>query len=97
VGVSGTTALQWVTGGAYLALFVACVWAGRRAALRAAAVALGMWGVNGFMFYVVLLGVYGGTTAAPEMVAWSALTRLQGILLGVVALIVLGRRRSSGE
>ena len=94
--MSGTTALQWVTGGAYLALFVVCVWAGRRAALRAAAVALGMWGVNGFMFYVVLLGVYGGTTTAPEMVAWSALTRLQGILLGVVALIVLGRRRSSG-
>ena len=39
MGVSGTTALQWVTGGAYLALFVACVWAGRRASLRAAAVA----------------------------------------------------------
>ena len=95
--MSGTTALQWVTAGAYLALFGACLWAGRRAGLRAAAVALGMWGVNGFMFYVVLLGVYGGTTTAPEMVAWSALTRLQGILLGVVALIVLGRRRSSGE
>ena len=95
--MSGTTALQWVTGGAYLALFVACVWAARRASLRAAAVAVGMWGVNGFMFYVVLLGVYGGTTTAPEMVAWSALTRLQGVLLGVVALIVLGRRRSNGE
>ena len=96
--MSGTTALQWVTGWAYLALFVACVWAGRRAALRAAAVALGMWGVNGLAFYVVLMGVYGGgAPTVPVMVAWSALTRLQGILLGVVALIVLGRRRSSGE
>ena len=34
--MSATTALQWVTGGAYLALFLACVWAGRRASLRAA-------------------------------------------------------------
>lgn len=89
--------MQWVTTGAYLGLFVACVWAGRRAALRATAVALGMWGLNGFVFYVVLLEVYGGGTTAPEMIAWSALTRLQGILLGIVALIVLGRRRSSGE
>jgi len=93
--MSAATALQWVTAGAYLALFGACLWAGRRASLRAAAVALGMWGVNGFMFYVVLMGV--GAPTVPVMVAWSALTRLQGILLGVVALIVLGRRRSSGE
>ena len=96
--MSAATALQWVTAGAYLALFGACLWAGRRAGLRAAAVALGMWGVNGLAFYVVLMGVYGGgAPTVPVMVAWSALTRLQGILLGVVALIVLGRRRSSGE
>ena len=95
--MSAATALQWVTAGAYLALFGACLWAGRRAGLRAAAVALGMWGVNGLAFYVVLMGVYGGgALTVPEMMAWSALTRLQGILLGVVALIVLGRRRSSG-
>lgn len=96
--MSAATALQWLTAGAYLGLFLACVWAGRRASLRAAAVALGMWGVNGFMFYVVLMGVYGGgAPTVPVMVAWSALTRLQGVLLGVVTLIVLGRRRSSGE
>ena len=39
--MSAATALQWVTAGAYLALFGACLWAGRRAGLRAAAVALG--------------------------------------------------------
>lgn len=96
--MSGATALQWVTAGAYLSLFLACVWAGRREELRPAALALGMWGLNGLAFYLVLLGVYGGMTPSPLMVAWSALTRLQGVLLGIVALVVLEkRRRSSGE
>ena len=96
--MSAAGALQWLTAGAYLGLFLACVWVGRRGELRATATALGMWGLNGLAFYVVLLVVYGGMTPSPAMVAWSALTRLQGVLLGIVALIVLERRdRSSGE
>lgn len=92
--MSAGTWLQWVTAAAYLALFVACLVAGRRREVRPAAVALGMWAANGLLFYVVLLGVYDAVIT-PLMVAWSALTRLQGILLGVVALVVLVR--SDGE
>lgn len=82
------TGLQWATMVAFGLLLVMCVWTGRNHRLRPFALALGLWAGNGLAFYVALLLVFDAVIG-PTMVAWSALTRLQGILLGMVSLMVL--------
>lgn len=88
--MSGTV-LQWLTMAAFGALLLVCIYVGRNEQDRALAVALGLWVGNGVLFYIGLL-VLNESISTPILVAWSALTRLQGILLGIVALVVLARR-----
>jgi hypothetical protein len=85
------TGLQWLTMAAFGVLLILSVWAWRRVRVRPMALALGLWGVNGLAFYVVFLFVYGATLH-PVTVAWSALTRLQGIFLGIITLMILVKR-----
>jgi hypothetical protein len=85
------TGLQWLTMGAFGALWLMSIWAWRRARVRPMALALGLWGLNGLAFYVVFLFLYGGVLN-PVTVAWSVLTRLQGIFLGIVTLVILIKR-----
>jgi len=90
------TPTQGITLAGFMALMGVCLWAGwvSRPA-RPYALAILLWAMNGTVLYVWYL-FFNGAVIDDRTIAWSAMTRLHGILLaagGLIIAVIKGRRR----